>query len=175
MLKLRYPLNAEDFRKSRSLAGIQYPRNNMIMYPMYGYYVPNAFYGGVFPTRTPILNDSDSSDDDIPLSQVKSRELNNQTKKLKKITGNSKVKKSETARTDHGTLKRQEKVNDCTTPCHDEVFVDVVEECSEITLVDNNSTCETEQGNEKSQNIIKDGGKNKIRYFSHLRKLFKNS
>lgn len=180
-LNIRYPINAQDIRKTRSLGGVQYPRNSMVMYPMYGYYVPDASYGGVFgyQTRTPILNDSDSSDDDIPLAQVKSRKSSKQSNKLKKISSNHKDRKSEIVR-DGPRIRREKEIekNDSDSksiniPHQDEVYVDIVEESSEITLVDNNSTLEIEQGDDYAQNIILDEPQKKSRYFSHLRKLFK--
>ena len=72
MTNIRCPM---ENRKTTSLTNAIYPQSHMLVYPM-GYYIPNT---GIFSLlrRTPTLNDSDSSDDDIPLSQVCfKRELN---------------------------------------------------------------------------------------------------
>jgi hypothetical protein len=115
------------------------------------YYVPQAVNSG-FYARPSVMQDSDSSDDDIPLSKVKPK-----GRKVKRT-------KPQTCITSHGILKASDTDNAISSGImHSEVGTDQAEENSEITLVDSTNT-----------NEIQPDGPKKSRYFSHLRTLFKS-
>ncbi len=137
------------------MASGPHPEYYMPAYPIY--YVPQAFH-----LRSSVLNDSDSSDDDIPLAKIKSKENTKGTKKR----GKHKEKQPETKTTSR--RNDQKGVIDDSLIMSHELSRDTLEENSEITLFDSNSIT---LGQVDTQEIKSNAVKKKGR-FSYLCKFF---
>ena len=122
------------------------------------------------------MNDSDSSDDDIPLAQFKIKEANPTSKQNKKSANGklktNKVKKDTLERSIKPEKERKSDYCDESTELGDqeEIHKEFIDGDSNITLVETNPIMDTKIQTSKSDDV-----KKKKRYFpkfGHVRSMF---